>query len=168
MNKAQIFQQLRETHQNFVTAILNLSDDAFTAAAPAKWSAGQQLEHICKSVRPLVKALQMPATDLIARFGASNRPSKSYDGLVLMYQDVLKNGATASGQFLPQAVMVSDKIGLVENLLADIEKLIELADAHTEEAWDNILLPHPILSSLTLREMLYFMAYHVSHHQKTI
>ena len=31
---------------------------------------------------------------------------------------------------------------------------------------DHYLLPHPLLGKITLREMLFFSAYHIQHHTK--
>jgi hypothetical protein len=33
---------------------------------------------------------------------------------------------------------------------------------------DLLILPHPLLGKLTLREMLYFTLYHVEHHEKQV
>jgi hypothetical protein len=31
-----------------------------------------------------------------------------------------------------------------------------------------LILPHPLLGKITIREMLYFTAYHVQHHENII
>jgi len=38
----------------------------------------------------------------------------------------------------------------------------------SETALDLYILPHPLLGKITLREMLYFTAYHVYHHQTIV
>ncbi len=39
-------------------------------------------------------------------------------------------------------------------------------DSFSEAQLDALILPHPLLGKLTLREMLYFTIYHVQHHEK--
>jgi hypothetical protein len=41
-------------------------------------------------------------------------------------------------------------------------------DRFSETQLDQLILPHPLLGKLTLREMLYFTIYHVQHHQKQL
>jgi len=48
---------------------------------------------------------------------------------------------------------------LVKTLVLQIEK-------HSESELDQMILPHPLLGKLTLREMACFAAYHVAHHHK--
>jgi len=38
----------------------------------------------------------------------------------------------------------------------------------SEEDLDKLILPHPLLGKLTLREMMYFTIYHVQHHQRIV
>ena len=37
-----------------------------------------------------------------------------------------------------------------------------------EKQLDHFLLPHPLLGKITLREMLFFSAYHIQHHTKLL
>lgn len=41
-------------------------------------------------------------------------------------------------------------------------------DSWTEQDLDTVLLPHPLLGKLTVREMLYFTIYHAQHHQMLV
>ena len=49
-----------------------------------------------------------------------------------------------------------------------IDKLISEIDVFTENELDTLSIPHPLLGSISLREMLYNAIYHVEHHQKII
>ena len=50
-----------------------------------------------------------------------------------------------------------------------ISKINKALDRFTEEDLDHVILPHPILGKLTVREMMYFTMLHVEHHRvKTI
>jgi len=48
------------------------------------------------------------------------------------------------------------------------DKLCRKTMKHSEAALDKYILPHPLLGKLTLREMLYFTAYHVAHHKQLV
>ena len=56
MNKQEITKALKLGHQSFVDYILQLPDEDFLKQLPGKWSAGQQLDHIFRAVRPVTLA----------------------------------------------------------------------------------------------------------------
>jgi hypothetical protein len=99
---------------------------------------------------------------------ASRTDQRSYEEVVRRYQDKLAAGGRASGRFVPPPQPVQT----VERMSADLRKLIgklsKRVDNWTEHELNNILLPHPLLGKLTVREMLYFTAYHVDHHQRIV
>lgn len=168
MNKSEIQQQLRESHARFIKQIVGLSDQDFLRSSNGKWTAGQQLEHIIKSVRPVTLAFSLPRFMLKIAFGKANRPSRSYDGLVEKYQAKLAQGGKAPGRFVPNTVVVADRDKLSRKLQALIDSLISQFDSFSEEQLDLLILPHPLMGKLTLREMLYFTIYHVGHHKKQV
>jgi hypothetical protein len=69
MNKSEIRQRLQENHVRFIKQIADLSDQDFLRSTRGKWTAGQQLEHIVKSVRPVNLALIIPKFLLRLSFG---------------------------------------------------------------------------------------------------
>ena len=133
MTKQEIQTFLKTYHHDFLAYINKLNDEDFLFCPPHKWSAGQQLDHIYRSVQPLTLALFVPSWVLKLWMGKANRPSKSYEDLVSKYHQKLAEGG--------------------------LEK-------YSESDLDLIILPHPLLGKITLREMMYFTIYHVQHHQK--
>jgi len=85
MDKKTIKEQLLEHHHTFVGFISGLSDTQYITSANEKWAAGQQLEHIYLSVRPVRLALSLPKFILKIFWGRANRKSRSYDELVKKY-----------------------------------------------------------------------------------
>jgi hypothetical protein len=166
MNKSEIQQQLRNNHLRFIKQITILSDSDFLLSTNNKWTAGQQLEHIVKSVRPVNLALILPRFLLRIVFGKANRTSKSYEALVEKYHAKLATGYKASAAFLPKSVGVRNRESLSKRLHALIDSLVSRVDTFSEEQLDLFILPHPLLGKLTLREMLYFTIYHAEHHEK--
>jgi len=99
-------------------------------------------------------------------FGQANRPSRTYAALVEKYQQKLAAGYRASRQYLPPPVELADRKKLAQRLQKQVENLRQRSMKYSEDQLDTLLLPHPLLGKLTLREMLYFTAYHVEHHQQ--
>lgn len=161
-------QKLKEAHAHFITTIRSVTDDQFTKSNNQKWTAGQQIDHIIKSVSPVNKAFALPGFMLKMSFGKANRPSRSYDQLVEKYQAKLQLGGRAPGRFVPIPVGLQQR----EELIAKLDKLtISLSrriSGFSERKLDELILPHPLLGKLTLREMVYFTIYHAGHHEKQV
>lgn len=154
-------------HTAFSATIALLEEKQFTFLWEGKWTPGQQLEHIRKSVAPVVLAFRLPRFLLKYQFGLTNRPSRTYAALVQKYLTALAgNAAIAPVQFQPKEVPFSQKQKKLKAYESTIRKLCEVALKATEEELDLYVLPHPLIGKLTLREMLFFCIYHVQHHHK--
>ena len=168
MNIPSIQQQLAVHHAEFRHLMEGLTQEEYSFAPAGKWSAGQQLEHICRSIWPVNLAFGLPLWVLRVLYGKANRPSKSYPELVEKYTARLAAGGRATGPYIPNKT----NWGRREHLLRKLETLeIELSrkvGKLTEDQLDSYVLPHPLLGKLTLREMLFFTIYHVQHHHKSI
>lgn len=167
MEKEELKHLLLLQHDNYIKRIQSLNDSQLLIASPGKWNAVQLLDHIVRSVSPVSLALSLPAFLLRLIFGTANRKSRSYEELVARYHDKLKAGGRASGRFVPPP-----KTDSVEKLSTNLSKVVQALarriDRFSETQLDRLILPHPLLGKLTLREMLYFTLYHVQHHQKQL
>lgn len=168
MNKEQIAELLQTHHGHFIDRLRELSDADFCFTPEGKWSAGRQLDHIIKAVSPVNMAMGLPQFILQWKFGKANRPSKTYEQLVEKYNRKLQEGGKASGRFIPGIVDVKEKEARLTKLNSLVNKLSRKTIQHSEEALDKYILPHPLLGKLTLREMLYFTAYHAEHHRQLV
>jgi hypothetical protein len=166
MNKAEIITQLQSSHQQFADYIQSLSTPDFLHQPKGKWTPGQQMDHIVKSVSPVAMAFSLPKIAPRLLFGKSKRPSKSYDGLVEKYKDKLAKGGKASGRFVPKWVGQQEQMVLSKQLMHYTNKLCKKIEKCSEAELDQYILPHPLLGKLTFREMLYFTIYHVQHHHE--
>ncbi len=167
MEKHELKRLVLLEHSNYIKSIQSLNDGQLLIASPGKWNAVQLLDHIVKSVSPVSLALSLPAFLLRLIFGTANRKSRSYEELVARYHSKLKAGGRASGRFVPPP-----KTDSVEKLSTNLSKVVQALsrriDRFSETQLDQLILPHPLLGKLTLREMLYFTIYHVQHHQKQL
>ncbi|MHA8091156.1 DinB family protein [Aquirufa regiilacus] len=168
MNKQALIKSLTENHLAFVACINELSAEDFNDIQNEKWTAGQQLEHIYLSVKPVNLAFKLPAFLLKLIWGKANRASRSYDELIERYHAKLANGSKATGPFVPKSVDLKKGQQLKANLKNVVSKLCLSLNTYSEDELDQYILPHPLLGKLTLREMLFFTIYHVQHHENLI
>lgn len=168
MDKAQIIKSLKNKHEAFMKTIEALDQGAFESSPEGKWSAGQHLEHIILSLKPLTQGLYLPMFILKLVFGKANRPSRSFDEVIAKYQASLDNGGKATGNFVPKAVPYEKKAAHLRNLNSLNNKFAKQLEQLDEKHFDTLVIPHPLIGKLTLREMLYFTIYHIEHHHKII
>lgn len=168
MTKSEIQTLLKENHIRFTNYVTSLSDSDFLFSNNGKWTAGQQLEHLVKSVRPVALAFRIPAFLSRVIFGKANRPSKDYPALIEKYKQKLAAGGRATTPFIPRSIFPNDRTKLVVKLNSLVKSLVKHIDSFSEQQLDQLILPHPLLGKLTFREMLYFTIYHVEHHEKHI
>lgn len=164
MVKLAIISLLTEKHQHFMEQFVAMDENEFITSANGKWNSSQQLDHIIRAVQPVVLALSLPSFLLKFIFGNANRPSKSYESLVGKYKSKLATGGRATGRFVPKGFSFAKKIMATKKLEKLILNLTTSVATKSEKELDNLILPHPLLGKLTLREMLYFTAYHAEHH----
>ncbi|MCW3125613.1 MAG: hypothetical protein JWO03_1271 [Bacteroidetes bacterium] len=166
MTRSEIVTRLREDHKRFAVMISSQTDEDFLRAADGKWSAGHQLDHIYRSVKPLRTAVKLPGFVPRLLFGKATHPSRSYEEVVSGYKEKLAGGGKAKGKFIPKPVEVGHRNSLLIKLTDTVESLSKKIEKMDEEKLDSVVLPHPLLGKLTLREMLHFTIYHVGHHHK--
>ena len=165
--KEEIVKAITIQHNNFKETVAALDRQAFDFSWNQKWTPGQQLEHIKKSVVPVVFAYRIPRFILKYKFGVTNRPSRTYDALVARYLKALEGKtAVAPKQFRPPEVPFSAKQKQLKAYHKAVQKLIRVAQKCSEKDLDYYVVPHPLIGKLTLREMLFFCIYHVQHHHK--
>jgi hypothetical protein len=85
MNKELIKKNLIEKHSSFIDFVFSLTESDFSKCKDGKWTAGQQLEHIYLSVKPVRQILAFPKILLKIIWGSANRESKTYEELVQKY-----------------------------------------------------------------------------------
>ncbi len=168
MDIAKISTTLTTNHARFAEMLRSLSDTEFVQEKPPKWTAAQQLEHIVRAVQPVALAFRLPKFLLRLLFGKANRPSRTFEGLVEKYRQKLAAGGRASGRFVPPKTGLGDREKLLADLEKQVGKLTRRLGGFSETELDTLILPHPLLGKLTLREMLFFTAYHVTHHERAV
>ncbi len=168
MNKDSIKKELTDKHNSFIDYINSLSDNDFIDNRNStKWSAGEQLQHIYLSVRPVNLAMLIPKFILRFLFGKPHQ-NRTYEELVVTYQKSLLNGGKAGSQFIPKNVSIGKRKILIDDLTRLINSLNEKIERLSEQDLDKYILPHPLIGKISIREMLYFTIYHVQHHHQSV
>ena len=167
-NKSQIISALNANVDAFNNYISSLNKEQFEACPNGKWSAGQNLDHLIRAIKPLQLAYGLPKFALRIMFGKTNRPSKTYDELVAKYKAKLAAGGRARGPFIPPLIGFEKKDELIKKYAEQKQKLITKIEKQNEKDLDAYILPHPLLGKVTLREMLYFTIHHNEHHLETL
>lgn len=168
MDTATLSTSLLTEHAAFIAVVRSLPQERQAVSTNGKWTAVQHLDHIVLAVSPVNTVLLLPKWFLRWRFGKLNRPPRTYAALVQRYQEKLAAGGRASGRFVPPKSPASRVAPLAKTLRRTVQKLVERMDRWEEDELDSVLLPHPLLGKLTVREMLFFTLYHVQHHQALV
>ena len=169
VNRQELSPALYQAHEEFAGVLANMPAEQFLFSPEEKWTPGQHGEHLHISAKILNKALKMPLFLIKWKFGKANRPSRTYDELVKRYQERLaKSTKKAPSRFAPELIPFDQK----EQLCNNLQKLGRYLQKHykglSDKQLDQVILPHPLLGYLTLREMGFFMIHHVQHHQEIV
>jgi hypothetical protein len=167
-DKAFIATLLSTNSAAFVHYVNKQSETQFISSLNDKWSVGQNVEHLIKSLSPVNLALLLPGFVLRFQFGKPNRKPRTYQELVNRYHEKLQAGGRASARFIPPPVLWVDKDKKVTAFIHETNTMTKRLNSWSESQLDSYLLPHPLLGKLTLREMLFFSGYHIEHHLKLL
>lgn len=165
MNRQTIAEKFSDHHQALIDYIRTLTDEEFMYSPAGKWTPGQQLEHVLLCVRPLSQALGNKSF-VAAKFGTLERPGRDYDDVIQWYQQALQEGGKAPSMYVPEAVQLSGRDEIGTELASEVHTLRQNLEDYSEQELDSLVLPHPLLGKLSIREMLYLMTYHATHHQE--
>lgn len=166
MDREWLTDELAHRHSEFIKSLKKLTPKEFTTNPSGKWTPAQHLEHLRMSIRPVSVMINMPVFVLRLVFGTVNRQPNSYEELVARYIGKLNSGGKAPKAFIPAEVSEAELDGISSKISRDIEKICQRTHQLSEDELDTIVIPHPLLGKLTLREMLYFTMYHVQHHKR--
>lgn len=163
MTTHQMIRALVDNHSNAATFISNLADDQFATSRNGKWSPGQQLAHLILCLQPISQALASAAY-MEEKFGTLQRKGMNYDEVLQVYKTGLENGGKAPDRFLPQVIDSSQRTSLLKDLNDVLAVIQNRLEHYTEQQLNTLVLPHPFLGLLSIRELLYLMSYHPLHH----
>lgn len=164
MELEKIILKINESHKSFIDYVSNLSKSEFEFSKDDKWSAGQQLAHIVLCIKATLYVFSWDKLIIEQNFGKTDRQNRTYEELKSDYQLKAIEGVKAPERFIPDAITIDQAQILIEKLNLLVKVLGQQIETFSEQELNTLLIPHPSLGSVTLREMLYNVAYHVEHH----
>ncbi|MDZ7645747.1 MAG: hypothetical protein U5K54_00455 [Cytophagales bacterium] len=99
-------------------------ESSFTYCPDGKWSVGQNIEHLNKSLAPVNLALSLPGLLFQILYGKPNRKARTNQELIDRYLQKLAAGGRASGRFIPPAVAWADKQKKLDTFKRETDKMI--------------------------------------------
>jgi len=170
MDKEAIAHLIDEKHANLIEWLEQQPEEFWTQGPEGKWTTGQHALHLLQSIKPLNTALSMPKFLLRYKFGKANRPVRAYDTIVKRYDERLEQakGKTYKGSQNMKVPTLKEKRYILSRLQTESKKLQYKTQKMSDKHLDNLILPHPLMGKMPIREIIMWTGYHVAHHNETL
>jgi hypothetical protein len=170
MEKDTIADLIDQKYNALVEWIESHPDDLWTQGPEGKWTTGQHVLHLLQSITPLNNALSLPKFFVRYKFGKANRPVRDYDAIINRYKERLaeSQGKTFKGSQNMKVPNLTDKHYLINRIQTESKKLQYKTKKISNKNLDSLVLPHPLMGKMPVREIIMWSAYHVEHHLETL
>jgi hypothetical protein len=170
MEKETIANLLEEKYNTLFNWLEQQEPEKWEVGPLNKWTTGQQTLHLLQSIIPLNEALSVPKFLLKYKFGKTNRELRNYDTIVNRYHERLKDvkDTTFKRSQNMKTPKLKDKEYLINRLKTESKKLQYKTKKWKDKDLDNLILPHPLMGKMPVREMIMWTAHHVEHHTETL
>ncbi|MFK7782594.1 DinB family protein [Psychroserpens sp.] len=170
MDKDAIADLIEEKNEALINWLSNQEDDNWLNGPDGKWTPGQHALHLLHSIKPLNNALSLPKFVLRYKFGKSNRNVRDYSTVTNRYQERLKDvkGKTYGPSKNMKIPTVSEKQYILNRLQVEGKKLQYKTRKISNKNLDNLILPHPLMGKMPIREIIMWTAHHIEHHTNTL
>ena len=170
MDKEAIADLIEEKHKALIQWLKDQPNENWEQGPKGKWTEGQQALHLLQSIKPLNTAMSMPKFLLKYKYGKTNRPVRSYDAIVKRYIERLEKakGQTYKGSQHMKVPATREKRYILNRLQVEQKKLQYKTKKWKDKDLDNLILPHPLMGKMPVREIVMWTAYHVEHHTKSL
>ena len=169
MTTKELLSNINSLHQEvnaFVSSCENYQLNA--PRAKGKWSIAEELGHLINALEQSNKGIVLPKFFIKYKFGTNNRPERTYEEVVKKYLDKLALVAIPNNPFQIKEVEQISKEKLLKKYVTQQQKFEKRLSQFNEKELSTLLLPHPLLGKLTIREFGYFTHYHTEHHFNNI
>lgn len=166
MNKTLLSENLNRIFKEVNDWLLTHNDKEFEISKrDGKWTTGQHLKHLIISTMAVNQGLQLPKEMIKTQFGSTGRDELSFEQLRVKYTDKLNEGPViAPKSFAPGDIQNEDKSSLLQDFESSKQQMLNIVDLWSETELSDLVLPHPLIGKLTIREMIMFTIYHTEHH----
>lgn len=170
MDKVEIAELLELKHQEIFDWLKNQPEENWEKGPNGKWTTGQHILHLINSIQLLNKALSYPKFILKYKFGVCNRPARDYKTIAKKYNEKLEKNqdrAKAFNQKLKKPTSKQRK-SLLTLYQIQQKKLQYKTKKISDKNLDTLVIPHPLMGKMTIREIIMWTAYHTQHHTETL
>jgi len=107
---------------------------------------------------------------LLYKFGKANRDVRDFEAIKQRYNERLEGskGKTYKGSQNMKIPQLSDKDYILNRLQTESKKLQYKTKKMRDKHLDKLILPHPLMGKMPIREIIMWTAYHVEHHNETL
>jgi hypothetical protein len=156
-----------------ITELVNRTDSTnFTyKSAPEVWSVAEEFDHVIKVAAAVSSSLKVSPFILKWKFGKPNRPIRTYDQMLHKFTTALASiggKAVAPSGFTATEGKIFDKEDMLKHWDSTLLKFDQRIHKWSDKNLDKVLLPHPLLGKMMVREFLYFTHIHTEHHRKSL
>lgn len=166
MDKEEIANLIDAKHSELISWLGQQPNETWTQGPEGKWTQGQQALHLLQSIVPLNNALSLPKFLIRYKFGKANRSVRDYNTIVNRYNERLKDakGKTFKGSQNMKIPEIDEKQYILNRLQTESKKLQYKTKKISDKNLDKLILPHPLMGKMPIREIIMWTAHHVEHH----
>jgi hypothetical protein len=170
MDKNDIADLLEVKHKELINWVMEQPLENWEKGPEGKWSTGQHIQHLVNSLQLLNNALSYPRFFLKYKFGTCNRETRNYETVAKNYQQKLlenKEKAKLFNKGLKKPTLTERK-RLLTRFQIQQKKLQYKTKKISERNLDTLVIPHPLMGKMTVREIIMWTAHHTEHHLETL
>lgn len=166
MDKFDIADLIEKKYQELFDWLNQQPVENWETGPEGKWKASQHILHLVNSLQLLNNALSYPRFFLKYKFGLSNRPSRDYDAVVKRYQEKIEENKDKTIDFNKdlKSPLLKDRPRLLTKLQIQHKKLQYKTRKISDINLNTLVIPHPLMGKMTVRELIMWAAYHTEHH----
>jgi len=170
MDKKAIANLLEEKHQELFEWLENTPEEQWMSGPENKWTVGQHVQHLLNSVQLLNHAMSFPPFILKYKYGVSNRDLRSYAIVAKRYEDKLAANQERAKKFNSKLKVppVTKKNTIITALKIQNKKLQHKTLKWKDKNLDTLILPHPLMGKMPVRELVMWTAHHTEHHIQSL
>jgi hypothetical protein len=159
---------IRQATEEFNELVAELTPEAFEASHLGKWTAGQDLAHLIRSMRLTNFVYTLPLFGLSMLFGRPNRKSRTETDLRDRYRKAIGKGVRAPRLLKPGKISHAEKEQLLRKHSVATDKLCRRLEQMGDDILENSLVKHPAIGKVNLREMAILTRLHTEHHTRLL
>jgi hypothetical protein len=170
--KQEIIEGYKSIWKQVEDVVSKVDSTQFLAKTDEKtWSIAEEFDHVLKAASAMSSAMKNKPILLKWKFGKPNRPLRTYKQAYNRYKEklALVNGkAVAPASFRSEENKTFDKEDMLKHWNMTLSKFEQRINKWSDKNLDKVLLPHPLLGKMMVRELLFFTHFHTEHHLKSL